>query len=416
MHNNNMDHLRLLEYQFLDESFADVHFIIDTDVTTVKIPSHRVILAAGSLPLSKRFSGNINLKKIEIVNTTRTAFEEFLFTFYSAYPEKNFTIANAHKVLTLAKTFEVIHCIRACERFLLKNLPSHQMCFGYSVASEFGLFDLKAHCMKQINEKKHDVFMSDTFLACDQNVVCDILENLIIDQRDEIKEIWDACVNWAEKQCTMNASDMGKKRELLSKCVNSIASKDGEFFGYVMEHCKELFDNQSCVQFVEKQNELSTASVCSKKDNNENVSDWLVFIRFHETILSPQTCYANVPTVIELMSTKRIALNGLAFSTVTGAPKGKLTFAMRTNGIETILVEQQISLNRKRYDPSNFIVIENFVLEPNTDYIIRAELSKDVVYRSSRRIDNIYHANDFTVHFKASRRDIFSHFSFSEYF
>ncbi|XP_031625574.1 BTB/POZ domain-containing protein 3-like [Contarinia nasturtii] len=428
-----MEHLRYLESQFLNENLADIDFIIETDVGTVKIPSHKVILSSGSWQFSKRFTDCVDLKKIEIFNSTKSSFEEFLFTFYSSSPEKNFTIENAAKVLTLAKTFEVGHCIKASERFLIKNLPLNQICFGYCLAIEFGLADLKIHCFKQINEKKHEVFKTQSFFACDQDALNDILENVTIKNDDEITMVWNACMNWAEKQCIMrsiDASDMGQRRELLGKCFNRmqlLAAKNDEFLKSTMENSKELFDDDT------KQVELSSPLVtsqhldnsldccnsmfytCVKEDVNQIESDELIFDRFRETILSPQACYADVPISIEFQSTKEVALIGMAFSTVTGAPKGKITILQTDAG--RMIAEQQIQYsNVFRHEPKNFISIENVILEPETSYTIKIEFAKDIIYRSSRRISNQYHTDDFTVSIKAARRDIFSHFVFSECF
>lgn len=424
-----MEHLRYLESQFLNEKYADINFFIETEMGTVKIPSHKVILSAGSYQFSKRFTDSVELKKIEIFNVTQSSFEEFLFAFYSSCPEKNFTIANAAKVLTLAKTFEVVHCIKACERFLIKSLSLSQICFGYCLAIEFGLADLKIHCFKQINEKKHDVFLTPSFFACDRDALNDILENVTINNDDEIEIVWNACMNWAEKQCIMrsiDSVDMGNRRELLGKCFNQIhmiAGKDGEFLKSVMEKYQGLFGNDA------KPLELSTKTDCDTKDGgyvnekedvnhnvsenedvNHNARDDVMFARFREIMLSPNTCFANVPVSIEFKSTKPIALNGIAFSTVTGTPKGKITILQDGK----VIAEQQI--HSIRHDPKNFIAFDNIILNADKYYSIEVVFSKDIIYRSSRRVSNTCLAEDFTVSIKPSRRDIFSHFSFGECF
>lgn len=436
--------LRYMESQFLNENFADIYFVINTDEQTVKIPSHKVILAAGSLSLEKRFIQNTDLNKIEIVNSTPAAFDEFLFTFYSSDPEKNFTIANVPTVLTLGKTFEVVHCIKSVERYLLKKLTVEQLCFGYSLAMEFSLLDLKSHCMKQINEKKRVVFATNQFLACNQEIFNNILENVTVDRRDEFEIVWNACVNWAQKQCTLqsiDASNMKNLRVVFGKSLNqiqTILSKDGEFFGHIMAQYNGIFDNDenqndlwSTCHVIVNQTEYNTPNQTQFNTPNhtqlsetqtisyvdENKVEELVFVRFRDTILSPQVCYANVPISIELQSSKRIALNGIACMTISGPVKGKLTIGMRSDNGDFALIDQLISSKPKRTEPNNFIAIENFVLEPNKVYIIKIELSKDAAYRPSRHIESKYQANDFEVIFKAqSHRDIFSHIFFSEIF
>lgn len=352
-----MEHLRYLESQFLNEDFADINFIVG-DGQTVK-PAHKVVLAAGSLVLGKRLTKNDGLNKIEITNTSSAAFEEFLFTFYSSYPEKNFTLANAAEVLMLSTQFEVVHCIKAIERFLLKNLSVNQLCFGFTLAVEYSLLDLKSHCVKEINEKKRDVFASNTFLACSEHILCALLENLAVNQRDEIETIWDGCMDWARNQCNLrsiDASDMGNWREVFGKSTNeiyTILSKDGEILDRIMAQCKGVLDDielnysiprhAPCLDvtiyeapndtlnktFIMEMDESIYTTLCESNQSvtldeaptivciDENQNKELEFARFRETILSPQTCYAETPISIEIQSTKQIALNGIAFTTGT---------------------------------------------------------------------------------------------------
>lgn len=450
-----MAYLRFLESQYLNDDFADVHFIIDADVKTVKIPAHKVILAAGSSALAKQFMESIDLKKIEITNTTVAEFKEFLFAFYSPYPEKYFTVVNATKVLTLAKTFNVDHCITATERFLLKNLSANEMCFGYSMAMEFQLAELKAHCEKQINEKKHDAFMSSAFYGCNEDVIYDILNNITVNRRDEIRMIFEACMKWAEKKCillSLDSSNMKVLRDIFGKCfdvIYSIAAKDGEFLSQARNHYEGLFDNDeekqdlwsTCIpysnidqnetdemlEFNEKISPSQTSHVTEDSStlfdsdsdfdiNNNEMPEVLEFSRFSETTLSPQTCHANAPILIEFQSTKQIKLNGIALATMSGKPNGKLTISMRSDGEETILLEQHIS-SKVKCDAKNYVAIENVVMEPYKDYVIKTQFLKDCVYRSSRRIAHVFRANDFMVSFRtiSQHRDIYSHFFFTEF-
>lgn len=441
-----MEHLRYLESQFLNDEFgSDIQFIIERDLKTDKIPAHKVILAAGSLILAKRFAEYRDMKKIEIENATPAAFKEFLFTFYSKFPEKNFTIVNAPEVLNLARTFQAVHCFKSSERFLLKNLSTEQMFFGFSIACEFALHDLKIFCQKQINENKRDTFVTSSFFGCTEDILYDILESITVNDPDDIKVVFGACMKWTEKQCilkSMDSGDMNVRRYMLGKCFNqiqSIVSKDGEFLNGSMNLYAGFFQNvekihiqndEKQVEDNEYEMERNCAVVCNdtkidlsatifyNQDINQNeVVDMLEFGRFNETILSPQTWYANDPIIIELHSTKQIALNGIAFSTVTGMPRGKLCIGVRCDDGETILIEQQLNSKANRCEPRNFIEIENVVLEPYKDYVIKAILSKDTVYRSSRRVANTFNANDFTITFKViSRRDTFSHFFFNDIF
>lgn len=412
-----MEHQLFLESQFLNPNFADIHFIVaDANEQTVKIPAHKVILAASSPFLQKYFSDNADLQKVELANTSVAALKEFLFTFYSVNTEKYFTIENAPIVLTLAKQFGAIRCIKSFEKFLMKNLSIGQICFGYALAMEHNLGDLKASCKKIINERTFEVFTSQTFYGCNQHILYDILSNLSVTQLEAKKVVWDACMLWAEKQCAnggMDLSNLKIRRNVLGKCfdsIMSIVSKDGEFKNYVMEHYAALFNDD------ELQDTLSTTIVCNP-DCNQNEIIELETARFADTMLATQLFHANDPVLIVLKSTKKIVLNGVALSTIIGIPDGKLTISLRANGTDVQLIEQKIMQKTKRRDPRNYIPIENVILEPHQDYTIKLQLTKDVVYYQSRLISNVYNANGFTVSFhKELGRDIFSHFFFNDCF
>lgn len=418
-----MEHQLYLEGQFLNENFADVYFIINHNERIGKIPAHKVILAAGSPFLQKYFSNNIDLKKIELANTSEAALKEFLFTFYSENADKYFTIANAPSVLTLAKQFGAARCIKSAEKFLMKNLPIGQMCFGYALAIEFSLSDLKANCAKKINEKMFEVCTSQAFYHCDRKVLFEILNALTVNQLDEKKMIWDACMIWAEKRCAnsgMDSSNMKKRRDLLGECfdsIMSIVSKDGEFKNYVMQHYAGLFNGDDGAD-DDLQDDLSTTLVCNA-DINQNEIVELEVVRLSEKMLATQVCWANDPALIVFQSTKKVVLNGIAFSTISGTPRGELTVGLRSDGKDFPWIKQKLPQKKySRFEPRNYISFKNVVIEPYQDYTIKLQLIKDVVYYQCRSVSNSYSANgDFTVSFKKEcGRDVFSHFFFNDFF
>lgn len=412
-----------MEGQFLNENFADVYFVINHNERIGKIAAHKVILAAGSPFLQKYFSNSVDLKKIELANTSEAALKEFLFTFYSENAEKYFTIENAPSVLTLAKQFGAARCIKAAEKFLMKNLSIGQMCFGYALAIEFNLSDLKANCAKKINEKMFEVITSQAFYHCDRKVLFEILNGLTVNQLEEKKMIWDACMIWAEKRCTnsgMDSSNMKMRRDLLGECfdsIMSIVSKDGEFKNYVMQHYAELFNGDDAAD-DDLQVDLSTTLVWNA-DINQNEIVELEVVRLSEKMLATQVCWANDPALIVFQSTKKVVLNGIAFSTISGTPRGELTIGVRSDGKDLPWIKQKLPQKKyARFEPRNFISFENVVIEPYQDYTIKLQLTKDVVYYQCRSISNSYITNgDFTVIFKKEcGRDVFSHFFFNDCF
>lgn len=422
-----MDRQLQFESQFLSDNFADVHFIINTSVDqVVQIPSHKVILAASSPILQQFFAVNVDVQNIKVANTTMPAFKEFLYTFYSQNADKYFTIENAAQVLALAKEFGAVRASKANEQFLMRNLSIGQICLGYAIAIEHKLYDLKAVCTKKINDHKIGVFISQSFYGCNQLVLIDILENVTFTNLDEKKLIWDACMIWADQKSTgagMNSSNVKIRRDLLGKCFDSLmvlVSNDGAFKEYVMQEYPSMFnedEQENTLTESQQEDQMYLTTFVCNSDMNQNEIVELEFVRLRETMLATQLCGANKPFAIMLQTTKKVALHGIAFATAIGIPSGKLAIISRNGGADSVLMEQTIEKNSKRREPRNYIPIENVNLEPNRDYIIRVELSKDLVYYQSRLVADVYSGNGLTVKFKKENgHDVFSHFVFNDCF
>lgn len=405
-----MEHCKYLEDQYLNEKTADIYFVTEN---SERIPAHKAILAANSLMLEEHFNKNIGVKTIEIPSASPSAFKEFLFTFYSKYPEKKFTVENAFTLLKLAKTFDMAFCIHTYEQFLMKNLTSETLCSGFNIAKHFGLADLELHCQKQINLKKGEVFSSKGFLYSDLNIIQEILTFITVSRRNEIEIVWNACMKWAEVQCvksSIDPSDLKNRRQILGECFDTvcyIAMQDSDFMTFAMKHFEGLF-NENELNYTST---IDETAVLQHQDNQNDI-ETMVFERFRETMLATQICGTNDSISVELHTTKRITLNGIAFSTVTGVPKGRIS--IRAGNNESIWFQQQISISSKQREHKNFCRMENVILEPHQTYIIDVELSKNVIAYRSRTVSNLYKGKDFEVSLLSrSRRDILSHFFFS---
>lgn len=397
-----MEHLKYLEQQFLNEQTADVIFHINTGKGTAKIPAHKVLLAASSKVFEKRFNETTNLKQIEINNVTPDAFREFLYAFYAKHPEKNYTIPNMVSVLQLARAFAVDHCTSTCEKFLVVRLADNELIFGYGVATEFQLSDLKKHCLIQINTKKAAVLTSQVFFQCDTRIFYDLVCNLTIQHSNEIILVWNACLYWIEVEIGKNPINMEKHLEFLIKQFGD------DFQTYAKKHYGHLFTTGHHtlpnLQPIQPQYEIK----------NE-----LMVVRLLQTMLATQICSANDAIEIELKCTKKIALTGIAFATVSGSPRGKFSINICRDEGESLLIEQNLTSKSKTFDePKNFIAIEGggggIILESNKSYIVRVDLHKDVVYYRSYAVKNHFVQHDLGITFTTYKRDIFSHFLFSE--
>lgn len=400
-----MEHCKYLERQYLNEHTADFVFIINEGKQSTKIPAHKVILAANSQKLEKQFNEVADSKTITINSVAPKAFKEFLYAFYAKHPEKIYTIANVGSVLHLARAFDFSFGLSSCEKFLLDNLSDGQMCFGFCVAKKFELCQLKAHCQLQINKKKAVALKSQAFFAYDADVFYDLLSNLMICGSDEIKLVWNACLFWVQIQRGkpgVDASNIQKHLELLCNHFVGIGLENEDFQTYAKVNYKDLFISNALIDTQPVQRQLE----CRDK---------FVAVRLLDTMLATQICSTNDPVKIELKSTKRIILNGLAFSTVTGSPQGNLSIAKHCDEGDLLLTVQNLRPKLKVHHPRNVIAIErSVILEPNQFYTISVELSQDVVYYRSYSIQNNFNKNGLDITFKMySGRDIFSHFFFS---
>lgn len=406
-----MEHCKYLESQYLNERTADVYFITENNEW---VPAHKSILAANSLLLENQFNESIGLRTIEVPDVSSSAFAEFLFSFYSKYPEKRFTVENGRSVLKLAKAFDMVFCTRAFEQFLMKNLTIETICFGLDLAKSYELADLELHCQKRINEKKGEVFNSKGFLHIDLNILQKILEFLTIIDRKDVEIVWAACMNWSKAQCIKSAidsSDLKNHRQMLGDCFDTmcyIALQYSDFMDFAMKHYGGLF-NATELSFKQTKDD----TVMSENQHVENAhTEALVIERFRETMLSTQLCYTNDSITIELKATKKITLNGIAFSTIIGVPKGRIIIRIADD--ESNYIQQPINIKSEQEGARNFSPVENFTFEPNQIYIMNVELTKDVVFYRSRTVSNLYKGVDFEVSFNVrSRRDILSHFFFS---
>lgn len=402
-----------LENYFLSETFSDVCFVIKTDVQTFKMPAHKVILAAGSSELKRRFDENNDLNTIEIMATTAVAFKEFLFTFYSQCPEQLFSTTNAYGVLNLAKTFGVDRCTKQLEQFLIKNCAIAHIVGMYSISLQFQLVDLKQHIQKKINESKSSVFLSPTILNCSEDVLYSILTNLSVSNSKEMKVIWESCMNWARNQCTqlnMETNNLETLRTALGKCydiIHSFALEDDDFRAFAVTHYTELFKDQSS----QEESMLYTTAV-NFPDENQNETEVFECARI-TSMLSTCFCNASEPMVMDIQATERVVLKGIAFSNMTTTPKGKIVI-YSTDDVP--LIDCEIAMMHHE-QVRNFAPIDTVILEPNQLYRIKVVLShKAIMYRPFMTSD-FHRSNGFSASFKRiAGRDIFSHFFFSPCF
>lgn len=117
---------------YLNDQFADVHFVFIVDGKTEKIPADKRRLACLSPVFEKMFYGSIKEgDEVKIVDASAEAFKEFLQFFY--LDDVTLTMRNIETIARLADKYDVLERISACANFLKNQLSINNMCWGLQV-------------------------------------------------------------------------------------------------------------------------------------------------------------------------------------------------------------------------------------------------------------------------------------------
>lgn len=227
---------------FLDEETADIHFLVDNNGGDIHhIPAHKLILSTGSKVFKTMFYGSIpEGNDVKISNGTSSAFKEFLQFFY--LDEITLTSENIAQVMNFVRQYGIERCMVPCTDFLKDTMTNDDVCSGFQLAIQFGLDDLKRFCERKISGNAEDVLKTDDFLNCNGRVFRFIvgLDSLMCEE----KNVFDACVAWAENSCEnkgLVAGDMKNLRDQLGaslyfihfqrmKCED-FASRNAKYMG-----------------------------------------------------------------------------------------------------------------------------------------------------------------------------------------
>ncbi|XP_055317746.1 BTB/POZ domain-containing protein 6-B-like [Sitodiplosis mosellana] len=193
---------------YLNAELCDVKFVLKDH----QIPAHKYILAVASPVFNAMFFGPIKeeQEKIEIVDATINGFKEFIQFFYLG--EVTLTMEHIVEVARLADKYDMIDCMNMCAEFLESQLTETDMFWGYQLAITLGNEKLKQFCAKQISVQPLDIFKTETFLRCDQNVLRNILE--IESLQCSENDIFKACLEWAKCACDKNELDQNVAEHL----------------------------------------------------------------------------------------------------------------------------------------------------------------------------------------------------------
>lgn len=202
---------------YLNPSCADVWFVFHNE----RIPAHKLILTTMSPWLNKMFLGSlpenddVDMTK---ANVTVEAFKEFLRFIYM--DQANLTMKNIDGVINLAKQSLSEHILSECEDFLIKNVTTETMCYGYQLALLYDCSRLKKICEDEICVNAEQVLTSSSFMEFPYEFLHNILQCDAL--ACEEKYIFNACIAWAKASCKRNNLDCSKIENLRAQLKDTI--------------------------------------------------------------------------------------------------------------------------------------------------------------------------------------------------
>lgn len=204
---------------YLNKDLADFHFTIQDEI----VPVNKCILAATSPVFDVQFFGSMKEKgdSVEMKLSTSEVFKEFLQFFYLT--DVTLKGENIEEIVKLADYYDIIDFVNTCAGLLVNKLTSHNLLSGYKLAIALKNVQLKEDCERLISVTIVDIFESDAFKCCDQQVLHSILEldKLACKETD----VLDACLTWARMACQKIGLDETKAENLknrLGDCLHLI--------------------------------------------------------------------------------------------------------------------------------------------------------------------------------------------------
>lgn len=186
-----------LETLFKSERLSDVTFVVNKrNGVELKIPAHKLILAASSRVFDTTFFGNVKIgPDVAIVDVSAEAFTEFLQFFYVT--EVDLTTGNIFEVCRLIENYDVRSGKAVYEHFLKSTVTMDlafqylylALTFNYSIEFIELLVDMIAGMDIEKSRK------SPSFLQCSKLALRTILQSEKV--RWTELELFEAAISWA---------------------------------------------------------------------------------------------------------------------------------------------------------------------------------------------------------------------------
>lgn len=194
---------KLIANMYLNEEYADFHFVFEFDDYVQKVPANKTILASQSPVFNVMFYGSIKEQgDVKIVDVEVASFKEFLQLFYLG--EITFNMENIEDIVRLSDKYDVLECINASVLNLKNKLTIDNMCWIYQLALFLEDKKLIKMCENRIMLSPDKIFATDAFQRCKRSTLKRILElDLICKETD----VFEASLKWAKYECQQNNLD-----------------------------------------------------------------------------------------------------------------------------------------------------------------------------------------------------------------
>lgn len=204
---------------------ADAHFIFTEYDQKKQISAHKSILAAASPVFMAMFYGPLKEKgEVKMVDESMIAFKVFLKAIYHNFEVIN--MENISDVMSLADKYDARIVMDYCTEFLTLNIDVDNICFILSLALTYRLIYLKVRCKFRINWDSSNVLKSKSFMEADLSTLECIMQ--INRPSWNQKEVFDACVKWAQKSC---------ERKSIDDTPDNLRAELGPCFAYIKFDC-----------------------------------------------------------------------------------------------------------------------------------------------------------------------------------
>ncbi|XP_064603098.1 BTB/POZ domain-containing protein 1-like [Liolophura sinensis] len=209
-------------YLLSTERFTDVAFIFPAEDPDVRLPAHKVILAARSPYMEALFFGRLATTKneVEIPGYSYQAFHDFIKFLYT--DDIKLTEENASELLRISHEYGAPQLTTECVRYLSAHLTADNVLDVLHTADLLGLRELELQSLLYVDKEATNVLRTADFPDLPSDVVSRIL------RRDTLNttEIWVylAAVEWAKAECFRNNLEQSgpNKREALKAFFSHI--------------------------------------------------------------------------------------------------------------------------------------------------------------------------------------------------